>query len=303
MDFSADQPYVDIPLNIYFSTKNPVPIQRIANSLLALDQLSKRFPGLITELTGIDFGKNYELRVSKVETGSLTQELVCRFILDNPEKKAAIEKYFKEHPKMTKLIFGSLISMLLITGSLTALSVFQGSDSTNIENSYNTTVNITADYVGLTPEEVKGATERAVKRNTKKAVQHSLTITSPVLDDPDSTMTFGRGEIDVSLPREAIDEVDFEVDLTATEQTIPYDNATLQIVSLNRESASSGWTGRVANIGDRVMKIELSDDIDPKVLSYSDEYTVDGEVTFRNDINEGVLVPKSILVTNVRGAN
>ncbi|WP_062359617.1 hypothetical protein [Vreelandella aquamarina] len=83
----ADQSYIDIPLNIYFSTKNPVPIQRIANSLLALDQLSKRFPELIAELTGVDLGKDYELRVSKVESGSLTQEFVCRFILDDPEKR------------------------------------------------------------------------------------------------------------------------------------------------------------------------------------------------------------------------
>lgn len=298
----ADQSYIDIPLNIYFSTKNPVPIQRIANSLLALDQLSKRFPELIAELTGVDLGKDYELRVSKVESGSLTQEFVCRFILDDPEKKAAIERFFKEHPKLTKVIFGSLISMLIVTGALSALSVFQGSDSSNIENSYNTTVNITADYVGLPPEEVKGATERAVKRNTKKAVQHSLTVASPLLDDPEATMTFGRGEIDMSLPREAIDEVDFNADLTATEQELPYVNATLQIVTLNRESATSGWSGRVANIGERVIKIELADNIDPKALGYSDEYIVDGEVTFRNDINEGVLIPKSILVTAVHGA-
>lgn len=298
----ADQSYVDIPLSIYFSTKNPVPIQRIANSLLALDQLSKRFPELIAELTGVDLGRDYELRVSKVESGSLSSEFVYRFILDDPEKEEAIKRFFKEHPKLTNMIFGSLVGMLVVTSALSALSAFMGSDSSNIEHSYNTTVNITADYVSLPPGDVKAAVERAVRKNTKKAVQHSLTIASPLLDDPDATMTFGRGEVDATLPREAIDEVDFNADLTATEQEIPYVNVTLQIVTLNRESAATGWSGRVANIGEIIIKIELADAIDPKELGYSDTYLVDGDVTFRNDINEGVLIPKSILVTAVHSA-
>ncbi len=73
----ADPSYIDIPLNIYFSTKNPVPIQRIANSLLALDQLSKRFPELIAELTGVDLGKDKVGILSLSQAGPASSKTSC----------------------------------------------------------------------------------------------------------------------------------------------------------------------------------------------------------------------------------
>lgn len=290
-----------MPLEIFFSTDEPVSVREIANSLLSLEQLAKRAPHLISEITGVEIG-GHQVRVRRIESGSLLEEVVLELLL-TPSQRDRLHDYLERHPKVkttAKLSLGGIALFLIVGQGIQTWNTFTGTNSPHIQDSYNTNITIAADRLDVSSDDLRRMVNNATSQNRKKLVTHSLGMLKPIDGHEDGAVSFGGQEEEIKIPREAMQDIDFETDLDQTSQEIPYEHVQLQVVSLNRENPNGSWTGRLAaTIGDTLLKIEIDDGVDIADLSKDEYVYVDATVTYKQDINAASLIPQSILVTGV----
>ncbi|SDJ23929.1 hypothetical protein SAMN04487867_12956 [Vreelandella titanicae] len=300
-DDNQEAYFVEIPLNLYFKTDEPVAIKDVAKSLLAIETMAKRFPGMLTDLTGIDID-HYELSVSKIETGSLIEALGLMVFLSSPEQRQALFDFLENSPmgKPIKYSLMGLLALLLVSESYQLLTQFTKSDAPTIQGNHNTLIQITADQIGTTPDEVRLALNNATQGKRKELVRAGLDVAAPIENHENASLHAGESATSVSIPAEAIQEVPFDVDFGAYEHSIGYIETLLQIRVLDRDSVDAGWKGMLPNVlGDARLRILFDTDVDMDLVTTQPEVTVDATVTYRNDINKGALVPKYITVTKV----
>lgn len=300
-DDNQEAYFVEIPLNLYFKTDEPVAIKDVAKSLLAIETMAKRFPGMLTDLTGINID-NYELSVSKIETGSLIEALGLMVFLSSPEQRQALIDFLENSPmgKPLKYSLMGLFALLLVSESYDLLTKFTKSDAPTIQGNHNTLIQITADEIGTTPEAVRLALNNATHSRRKELVRAGLDVAAPIENHNDASLHAGESATSVSIPTDAIKEVPFDVDFGSYEHAIDHENVLLQIRALDRDSVDAGWKGLIPNItGERKMRIYFDTDVDMELVTTQPEVRVDATVTYRNDINQGTLIPKHITVTKV----
>ncbi|MGM8849095.1 hypothetical protein ACS8E6_01115 [Salinicola halophyticus] len=297
---AIEQTYIEIPINLFFDTKEPIAIKDVIESLKGIEQLSKRVPELLHHLTGIEFG-NYELAVSKIEEGSLDEIILLKF-LEDPRLKQQLEKFKREHPQLTKagyVTIGSIAILLLIGNAYTVLDNFLGNESQSISSSYNTNINITAQNLNLSPLQVEDAVKQTASHNRKKLVQNVLATTSPVAGHKNASIGIGKGDSTIKIPEETVGRVDFSANLNATNKDIPYEFVDMTVVTLNRENPNVGWQARIPSIGEKLLKLEFGEKINPSDFQFNPYYKVDVIVTYRNDIDHASLVAQKATVTKL----
>ncbi|MBZ9574410.1 hypothetical protein [Modicisalibacter sp. MOD 31.J] len=300
-DKSEERYEIELPLKLHFETKQPVAIKDIATSLTALDKLSKRLPAMISHLSGVEVD-GYQLNVSSIESGSLIETLGLIVFLSTPDQQQALRDYL-ENSAMGKPIKYTLVSLLvvaLMNDAYSILTKFTKDDAPNIQGNNNTVINITADSIGVSPEELRSAISQVNAGGRKELVRASLDVAKPIANHENAALFAGDVESPVSIPSEVFEEVPFDADLSAHERDFPYEDVLLQIRELNRDSKEVGWKGIVPNVvGDKKLKIVFEDGVDPGLATTVPEVRADVVITYKNDINKSVLVPKYVTVTRV----
>lgn len=294
--------FAEIPLTLFFETEEPIAIKNIATSLLALERLTKRFPQMLEQLTKIDI-QGYELRVEKLESGSLVEDLVIKIFFDDPEKERAFKEFLENHPmgKAVSLGLGGLAVILLISQLMIAYKAFVGDDSPSIQANHNTIIQIGADQLGITTEEVVELVEVATEGNRKQLFSAARDVLRPVEGHQNAKLIApGLGEIpEVSLSSDALAEVPFDADLNADERELDYENVMLEIRALDRDKTDSGWWGVLASaVGEKRLRLYF-DDVDMDAIAFRPVVYVDATVTYRHDFNQATLVPKHATITHI----
>lgn len=301
IDEQQEAYFVEIPMSLYFRTDEPVAIKDVAKSLLAIETLAKRFPRMITDLTGVDIDR-YEISVSKIESGSLIEALGIMVFLSTPEQRQALFDFLENSPmgKPIKYSLMGLLALLLVSESYQLLTQFTNSDAPTIQGNHNTLIQITAEQIGATPEEVQLALDNATQGRRKELVRAGLGVAAPIENHEDASLHAGEEATSVSIPAEAIQEVPFNVDFGDYEHAINYSETLLQIRVLDRDSVDAGWKGMLPNVlGETRLRIHFDTDVDMHLVTTQPEVMVDATVTYRNDINRGALMPKHITVTRI----
>lgn len=293
---------VEIPLQLYFSTDEPVAIKDITQSLLALEQLGKRFPEMLEKLTDVEIN-GYEIAVKRLEAGSLLEDLVFKVFFDDPEK---LEKFknFLENTKMGKAAavgIGGVIALLLVSQLINAYQIAFGNDSPAIQANHNVIISYSSDALEVTPEKVQEIAEAGASGNRKKLFQAARNALRPVEGHENASVEVpGIDPRKFSYTSEAIEEVPFEADVNAAEQELDFENVLLEVRALDRDKAESGWWGVLPSVvGEKRFRIYFSDDVDIDAISYRPEAYVDATVTYRNDLNHAKLIPKHITINRI----
>lgn len=299
----ATEPYsVEIPLKLYFATQEPVAIKDIASSLLALERLTKQFPAMLEQLTKVKI-HGYELRVERLESGSLLEDLVLKVFFDNPEQQKKFNDFLENHPmgKAVKWGVGGILTVLVISQLMLVYKNFAGTDTPSIQANHNTIINVGAESLGITPSEVQELVTAGISGNHKKLFQASLDVLRPVEGHEEASLQVpGMQEQRFSFPPAAMAEVPFDADLNAQEHDLDYENELLEIRALDRDKTDAGWWGVLPNvIGEKRLKLYFVDDVDMQTITTRPEVHVDATVTYRNDLNQAKLIPKYITISRV----
>ena len=294
--------FAEIPLRLYFATEEPIAIKDIATSLLALEKLTKRFPQMLEQLTKVKID-GYELRVERLEAGSLLEDLIMKVYFGSPEKEQAFRDFLENHPmgKAVKVGIGGLGVLIIISHLMLLYKAFAGDDSPSIQANHNTIIQIGADQLGITSEEVIELAKVATEGNRKQLFSAARDVLRPVEGHQDATVIAPglEGMPRVSLSSEALSEVPYDVDLNADDRDFDFENVLLEIRALDRDKTDSGWWGVLPHeVGDKRLRLYF-DGVDMDAIAFRPAVHVDATVTFRSDFNQATLVPKHITITHI----
>lgn len=299
---STEEYSVEVPLKLYFATEEPVAIQDITKSLLALEKLSKRFPDMLECLTDISIN-GYDIRVQRLESGSLLEDLVVKLYFDDPEKMEQFKEFLENTPmgKALKWGVGGVLTLLLVSQMMVAYQTFTGDETPSIQANHNVIINVGADQLGISPDEAVKLAKVGASGNRKKLFQAARDVLRPVEGHQNASLQVpGVDPQSFSYTSEALSEVPFEADVNAAERDLDYEEVLLQIRALDRDKADAGWWGVLPSVvGESRIRLHFDDDVDIDSILYKPEAKVDVTITYKNDLNHARLIPKYATITKI----
>lgn len=121
---------------IYFSTRNEVPIADVVASLQAFEKIVRQLPQVLTGLTGAEI-EDIQVFMDELESGSLFERYLLKLVFKDEQELekflASIREKLKEKPVIRNVVIGSAIAGLVGYGLYVGAQVvrspgdFQGS--------------------------------------------------------------------------------------------------------------------------------------------------------------------------------
>lgn len=261
-----DQVVLEVSHEIYFSTRNQVPIADLVASLQAFERILKQAPQVLSALTGAEV-EHIEVFVEELESGSLFEKYLLKlFFKDEQELEkflGSIRETLKEHPVTRNTILTAVIAGLVGYGLYVAANVVRSPEAAStIQANNNVIINIGAGEVEMTPEQFTAIVHAAV-RDKKALARDSVKFMAPARTDKQSHISFDGNE-QIVIPKEVIQvaPASIDVDKPKSEEALP--DVDLHIRATNLDSNTSGWAGLIPGLIDRRLPIELAEGVDPK---------------------------------------
>lgn len=281
--------------DVYYSTKTPVPISEVIESLAGLERLIRMTPRALQGLTGIEIDR-VEVFVEHLESGSLLETVLIRFFFkDQAGLEAFIDKVRDKvgDGAARNILIGAVIATLLYYGA-DLLATAKGGATTHITANNNVIINAAAGEVKLTPEMFQAIVQGSVAEK-KDLAKSTVQIMKPARADPEAAITFDNNAILV-VPADVVREVPSTVDLQPDARVEEMKSAELLIRATNRDSLKTGWTARLPLRFDQKLRLKLSDGIDPEVIAGLATVQGDIQIHYRLDSNRNQYVPDYIVL-------
>lgn len=286
---------------IYFNTKEPIPVGEIAKSLLAIERLILSSTAAMEGVTAVEIDK-ISVFVSKIEAGSLYEDIVVKFFFkDQAGLDAFIEKVRNKvrEPGMPRnIVIGAVIAAVVGAGAYYASSLSKGSGQTTITANNNVIINIGAGEVGMTPEAFKAVVDTAIK-DKKALAENTVQFFKPARIDRGSSITFDDSD-SLKFSPDVIQATPATLKLEKAEHSKDYSDVDLEIRATDLDSQKRGWAGVITGLVDRRIPLKLAENVKTSDLNH---FRVRADVTIfykRQSRGSGSeLVPDYVLVRNV----
>ena len=241
-----DKVYFDLSDNeIFFNTEKEIPIRDLVESLKSLEKLAGQSHSAFSELLGGNVSR-VEVFVESLESGSLREKLLFRFVFENEEEcNKFLDKWrgkLRElgPMKAAGLAAGVVIGGMVLYGTFLAATRPGASTQTDIDFSNSNIFIVGAESFETSPEAFRMAIENAT-RDKKALAKESLRFVEPAKSAGGDIEFGGSAEASIKeahiakLPDRAVDDPD-EVE----EQYVDID---LEIRATDRDSRTQGWAG------------------------------------------------------------
>lgn len=287
---------------IYYSTAQAVPVGEIAKSLLALEKIIASSEQVFEGITAVDIDK-IEVLISKLESGSLLEDIVIKFFFKD---QAGLDAFVAKVRSKTlengmvgkSLVVGAVLATVVGTGAYYAASQAKGSGQTTITANNNVIINIGAGEVGMTPEAFKAVVETAIK-DKKSLAENTVQFFKPARADQKASITFDDND-SVRFSPTVIAATPIAVKLEKPEYTKDYSDVDLQVRATDLDNLKRGWAGVIPDLIDRRIPLKLAENVKPADLN---RFQVRADVTVfykRKSRGSGSeLLPDYVLVRNV----
>ena len=195
---------IETSYKIKYTNKNPVPIAEIIDSLYNLEKILRRTPAFLERhYKGIKI-TNTEVFVSSVESGSLKEEFIIKYVFkskENYEKAQEVIAQIIEDNEVIKILVAMGVSAMITWGVITAMS--SNELKPTIEAYNNTIINIGAD-INFSAKDIE-ATLNALP-SKKALVKEAINAVRPAKLENDATIEMG--DMDrLEMPNKYIKEV------------------------------------------------------------------------------------------------
>jgi hypothetical protein len=303
----TDQFKLELPVSFYFEAEDPVPIDEIVSSLLGLQKLATKIPLLITELCETEYYIDIDsLKISRIESGSLLEELVLTLLFSSEADKERCKKWLHETTmgKFAKVGIGAILVLLLASESITMYDTFKGKDggaeTPSIQANHNVIINIGADATGKSPEELKMAIDAALTGDRKKVVRAALDFVRPASGEGRGGLHAGTKPTGISFSHEAATDAPATPDFRVQDTEVLYENTRLEIRALDRDKSDTGWKGTLPRAtGEKRLPLHFADGLDISKAVSNEAVQADVQVVMSTDFNRGILIPRSITVMKI----
>lgn len=257
---------VKVPYAIKYTTKHPVPIAEIVDSLQSLEKLIKRTPAFLE--AAFDGLKVVETNVyvEKIESGSLYQKLIVELAFGGAENheqaKQLAAKIVKDSTPVRTVVALGLGSVITF-GVMKALEGAASGPSTHIQAHHSLVLNAGGD-VNLSASKIEDILDSISDQKT--LAREAVAVVRPAKADGTATIEF-ESMPELNIPASVIAEApgDYEPAMPQ-ERTVHYDNVTLLIAASDKDKRTTGWAGSVPGVFDARKPFKLDDSVDPASL-------------------------------------
>ncbi len=290
MTINPDDATLYFKHTIYYSNRNVIPAEEVAEALLALSRLVERTPRLLRQLApGISTPKA-RLYVEKLESGSLTEDIIVAFGFGSKKKMDRTlrvwGKRFGFDLTTRAGVIRALIAVLVLAGGYYAYqraNTPAPTPSAHVEIKDNVILQIGAKELGRKPEDLLKLVELAIHRKDRLAGD-AIAVVKPAKRDPNASIQFD-GDPALSIPAQTIAAIPNEMPPDKAEKSVTHEGVDVRLRAVDLDSPSSGWAAVVPEINPRRVRLELTDTINPDELFGRKSVRGTVEAVFRKNVH------------------
>lgn len=258
--------YIDVPFELYYDTKNGIPIEDAIEQLKALSKIINKQAGIASSISKASIERT-EIFVNELIEGSWQEKLCIRLFFKNEEE---YEKFKNacgdiEMSNWLRTVIAMGFGAFMLFSIQQMLPKKDEKPQINIEVSNNSGIVSLGKSVDLSDEQINKVLEK--NSNPSKAEkQAALDVLSPAKNGG-ATQIKLVGYDELTIPQSSFETLPDEIpNQDGMDKESPYSNIDLYIYASDRDKASIGWAGIVPELFENRVKFELADGVDPNTL-------------------------------------
>lgn len=291
--------------SVYYSNKNHLPLEDVAESLLALKAIIEATPDVLERLQpGLHIQK-VNVFVNEIKAGSLWEDLVVKFIFGNQEKLDSSVQSLRQDIGVDSLIsnrtlVGAIIGALITGGGIYLLNKLKGPEEQKqaLQASQSVFIINGANIAGVNEEQFRSVIQGTLARNDhlpKEAVK----VVRPAKREGETSIVLNQ-DPQTKIENSAIRAMPTSPPDDEPPETVDdFYDVEIQIRAIDLDSTKRGWAAVVPSISGRRTKMHLDPHI--KVHDLLGKTAINGDITviFRYD-DTGLKVPNLIFLRELR---
>lgn len=286
---------LDFRENFYYSTKKPVTVKEIIESLQGLEFVVKQTRGTLQKLTDCKID-GVQLYVDELKSGSLIEDVIVRvFFGSEEEKNKFCEKIHEKigDGKMRNTIITAVLVGIIGYGIYLAI---KPSDPNYVINANNNVIINIGDSQKITNEKLTEIIRDSIT-NQKSLAQNTIKVLSPARTDESSSIQIGDM---ATIPASTIMKTPTELNLQPLTDVVDYNDVPVIIRAMDLDKSNKGWGGIIVDKVDQRTKITFDPNIDINILAGRSSFMADVTVikTLTNKDNE--YKPTEIFIRSIK---
>lgn len=286
---------LDFRENVYYSTKKPVTVKEIIESLQGLEFVVKQTRGTLQKLTDCKID-DVQLYVDELKSGSLIEDVIVRvFFGSEEEKNKFCEKIHEKigDGKMRNTIITAVLVGIIGYGIYLAI---KPSDPNYVINANNNVIINIGDSPKITNEKLTEIIRDSIT-NQKSLAQNTIKVLSPARADESSSIQIGDM---ATIPASTIMKTPTELNLQPLTDVVDYNDVPVIIRAMDLDKSNKGWGGIIVDKVDQRTKITFDPNIDINILAGRSSFMADVTVikTLTNKDNE--YKPTEIFIRSIK---
>ncbi|MCM2463463.1 hypothetical protein HGO40_23835 [Pseudomonas sp. CG7] len=257
---------VETSYSFKYTTKDPVPIPDVIDSLKAMERLIKRTPIFLEKRFDTLKITETEVFVERLESGSLDLDFIVRFFCktdERTERAKAIAKELLEEKGVVRDIVALGVGSLLTIGAFQILSPGTSATPSPTINAYQSVVFQAGRDLGFDEAALKEAIKKVPDQKTLG--KDAFNVLKPATQDKKATIEVPISSLNIE--RDLIDKLPAEYEAPQpSERSTSYKNVEIIIDASDRHNRDKGWAGSVTGVIENRTKIHLDESIDPASL-------------------------------------
>lgn len=314
--------YIESQERIYYSNKNPIPLDDVITSLQGYSELIKMLPSVLEHLDNSLLINDIKVYVDEVRKGSLWEVLLIGLAFGSQQ---SLDCHLTDandwaHEKLMnagitdKNIRNGLIVLVAILAVSAASMAFDymqkllgGRDesASTIQANNNIFINIGAEAYGTTPDAIQAAISHAIDvHGQAKVAKEAKKIISPAKLESGAEIKFFSGASDSDVP-----VITFDKDLVAAlpsydfddgDVSIPQNDVEVFITSMDLERHKTGWAAHIPSISENNrIPISFNNDENLEQIALDRNYKANITIIYGRDKKSGALKPKRALIMSL----
>lgn len=261
-----DKTYVDVPFEMYYDTKDGIPIEDAIEQLKALNKIIGKQAAVVSSVANATIERT-EIFVNELIEGSWQEKLCIRLFFKSEEdyekfKNAAGNVDMKDWIKVV-LAMGFGAFMLYSIQQMQPKK--EEKPQIHVEINNNSGVVSLGKSIDLSEEQINKVLEKNSKPN-KADKQAALDVMNPAKNGG-ATQVKMAGYEQLTIPQSEFESLPDEVpNQEGTERETNHSNTDIYIYASDRDKSTLGWAGIVPDLFENRVKFELADGVNPNTL-------------------------------------
>ncbi|HHX4865787.1 TPA: hypothetical protein ACVB57_001655 [Acinetobacter nosocomialis] len=261
-----DKTYVDVPFEMYYDTKDGIPIEDAIEQLKALNKIIGKQATVVSSVANATIERT-EIFVNELIEGSWQEKLCIRLFFKSEEdyekfKNAAGNVDMKDWIKVV-LAMGFGAFMLYSIQQMQPKK--EEKPQIHVEINNNSGVVSLGKSIDLSEEQINKVLEKNSKPN-KADKQAALDVMNPAKNGG-ATQVKMAGYEQLTIPQSEFESLPDEVpNQEGTERETNHSNTDIYIYASDRDKSTLGWAGIVPDLFENRVKFELADGVNPHTL-------------------------------------